>query len=104
MRPCPACQQTRTMVRRVDKGLVIFQCPCGHEEKGDAADRRLDHGAVRGEQSQKYDTLLRVAPYSRAELQVKRECGGCGLPYMTMVAVGEERTIVWSCTCGRVER
>jgi hypothetical protein len=92
------------MVRRVDRGLVVFQCPCGHEEKGNGSDRRLDYGVAQGEQTQKYDTLLRVAPHSRAELQVERECGGCGLPFMTMIAAGEERSIHWSCGCGRIER
>ena len=102
MHPCSACQ-TRTMVRSVDKGDVIFRCACGYEEKGKGKDRLLRSTVAQSDQAQKYETLFRAAPFSRTEYQDKRECKKCLRGYMTMVVVGDERAVVWSCTCGNVE-
>jgi len=91
------------MVRAVDKGDVIFRCPCGNEEKGGGKDRLLHINVAHDDQGQKYETLVRVAPFARTEFQGVRTCKKCHKGYMTMVVVGDEQAVVWSCTCGHVE-
>ncbi len=102
MHPCSVCQ-TRTMVRSVGEGDVIFRCPCGNEEKGGGKDRMIHSTVSNDDQTQKHETLFRVAPFARTEFQDNRQCKKCHRSYMTMVVVGDEQSVVWSCTCGNVE-
>lgn len=100
MRNCPQCL-TRTMVRIIGDGRVLFQCPCGHKVEGGDEDRlvRAAGGSVTY-QADKYDTLLRNAAQSRTMMRVEADCEKCGLPYMAQVRVGDEETIIRSCKCG----
>lgn len=100
MHPCKDCQ-SRSMVRHVADGRVTFACSCGSREEGGGRDRLIKRGGVSsGTQIEKYRMLIAVAPFSRAVLRVSHKCTECNLPYMTMVRVGDEETIILACTCG----
>lgn len=99
---CESCR-ARTMRRRVAGGKVFFTCPScdATVERGGEARLMSSGGVTHAAGREKYQTFLRVAAFSPANLRVARECEGCGLPYMTLVRVGEEETVFFVCTCGR---
>ena len=103
MRFCPNCN--RSMVRATGSGAIVFSCPCGVEEPGEAADARIS-GAVLGatETVSMYESLIRTAPFDRTNQVVMRPCVACGLDYMVQIRVGVSEVIVYKCKCGREER
>jgi DNA-directed RNA polymerase subunit M/transcription elongation factor TFIIS len=103
MKQCPYCE-SRTMVRVVADGEVYFQCPCSAREKGKPEDRLLKSGGNTSVgNSEKYNTLTATAAHSQAVLKVAKDCPSCGLPYLTLVRVGDEETIIFTCkNCGRI--
>jgi predicted RNA-binding Zn-ribbon protein involved in translation (DUF1610 family) len=88
------------MARNPSSGSVVFECPCGVEEKGDAGDARVA-GAVLGasETTEMYRRLVGAAPYDRTNQLVRRLCPDCGLDYMVQLRVGDE-VILYKCKCG----
>lgn len=104
VRVCEVCN-SRTMVREVTLGEVRFRCPCGHEKLGEGEDRLIDSGGdMKSGGAAQGGELMRMAPHSQAMLRVARDCKKCGLDYMTMVVMGEDRAVSWACTCGLVEQ
>jgi len=98
---CPECE-TRTMIRHVADGKVVFRCPCGHSLEGRGRDRLIHTGGTAAvSQEEVYSTLLSNVAKSRTGLRVFRECSDCGLPYMTQVRLGKEETIILVCKCGK---
>lgn len=89
------------MLRTADAGQIVFRCPCGNEEFGGGKDRLIASGGTVEDESQKYGSLLRQAPFSQAVLRVAKKCV-CGLPYQSSLGVGEDQKIVRACKCGRV--
>lgn len=102
---CSTCM-TRTMVREVADSEVYFRCPCGFQQKGKPMDRLLNTGGNTSiGSSEKYNTLIATAAHSQAVLKVNKECPTCGLPYLTLVRVGDEETIIFTCkNCGPLEK
>lgn len=92
------------MTRQIDGGRVSFVCPCGNRAEGNSSDRLIKVGGASAvTQTDKYSTLLSNASFSRTMLRVEKECPKCGLPYMALVRVGDEETIILTCKCGHRE-
>lgn len=104
MRVCQQCQR-RTMERTVSTaaGGVVFVCPCGAREAGDAADRLIHRAAKSGgttaARAEKYSTYVRGAPLSRTVLHIDEECPECGLD-LGLLRLGKEEVIIRACECG----
>lgn len=99
MKFCPNC--SHAMARHTETGAVKYRCACGTEVPGQPTDARIG-GTVfgAGETAQRYDRLIRSAPYDRTNEVVRRDCPRCGLDYMYQVRVGEAEVIVTLCKCG----
>jgi DNA-directed RNA polymerase subunit M/transcription elongation factor TFIIS len=98
MRFCPNCH--RVMARNPTSGSVVFECPCGVEEKGEPGAARVA-GAILGasETTEMYRRLVQTAPHDRTNQLVRRNCPDCGLDYMVQLRVGDE-VILYKCKCG----
>lgn len=89
------------MTRDTASGEVVFNCFCGVQAKGGAADARVAGGVLdAAETGEMYERLIRNAPFDRVNQQVARDCPGCGLDYMTQIRVGAREVVVWVCKCG----
>ncbi len=89
------------MARHTETGTVKYRCVCGTEVPGQPVDARIS-GSVFGasETAQRYDRLIRSAPFDRTNKVVKQDCPNCGLDYMFQIRVGDAEVIVTRCKCG----
>lgn len=53
------------------------------------------------ESGEKFKTMIENSPHDLARTLVPRKCV-CGMPYMTMVYVGKDYTVMYTCTCGNI--
>lgn len=104
MRVCSVCA-TATMQSRIEPSQVSFFCACGNQEAGGGSDRLIaSGGGSRTGQAQKFETLVRCAPFARETLRVARPCPDCDIPFTTVLRLGEEMSGVRTCSCGFKEQ
>lgn len=102
MRFCPKCDLC--MRRRTASGKVVYWCPCGVEEPGDASDARIGGNVLgAGQTPMIYYHLIRTASFDRTNQLVERQCPNCPLDYMTQIRVGDAEIIIYTCKCGHQE-
>ena len=99
MRFCKVCELA--MAREIGSGAVVFTCPCGARETGDAVDARISgHQYGAGKTRSMYGHIVSTAAHDRTSQLVWRDCPNCGLDYMAQVRVGAEEIIIHVCSCG----
>jgi hypothetical protein len=105
MRFCPNSNCHGLLTREPEGDKIIFRCRfCDTEVPGDAWDACIEGGVIGREQTDEmYRNLLKYAPTDRVNQLVDRECKVCWLPYMTLVRVGADETVIFRCECGATE-
>ena len=92
----------RVMIKDTTTGYVIFKCmTCGFEKKGTAKDICIRSAVFSTkETTEKYRTLINLAPFDRTNHQVAKTCTSCGRNYMTQIKItGESEIIIHCCKC-----
>ena len=52
------------------------------------------------EMSSKHEVFIQNSPYDLARNIVKKDCPGCKLNFITMIRVGSQETLIFTCDCG----
>jgi len=51
----------------------------------------------------KFDTFIENSAYDDTNKRILRECSTCGLNYMTLIRIGEQSKVMFTCICGARE-
>jgi DNA-directed RNA polymerase subunit M/transcription elongation factor TFIIS len=100
MKFCNVCNSWMTK-DTLPTGEIIFSCVCGNKVPGVDEDTLISELYLETEQSdQKHETMIRNSPHDMAANVVSRDCGECGRDYMTIIYVGVNETVRYTCKCG----
>lgn len=100
MKFCPNCQ--RALVRDTSSGAIMFNCTvCGTVVKGAAQDCLIETKTLNAEETtEMYKQVIDSSAFDPTNQLVEKNCDKCGLDYMSLVRVGENETIIYTCECG----
>ena len=102
MKFCENCQ--RVLTRYIETGEVIFKCVCGNQVVGDPEDSIIHEEMVTADDTQtKYDVFIKNSAHDPVNSKVMRECSKCKVDHMTMIRVGKNRNVLYTCSCGHSE-
>lgn len=100
MRFCPECESVMVKTPS-DASGIKFQCSCGIAVEGNDDDTLMYAEYMNmSNEGRQYETFIRNSSKDPAGNIVNRQCGACGLPFMTMIRIGESETTIYTCRCG----
>ena len=99
MRFCAVCNSI--MVKdTLPNGEIIFSCVCSAKIARSDEDTLISELYLETEQSDlKHEIMIKNSPYDKAANIVKRDCV-CGRDYMTIIYVGVNEKVRYTCKCG----
>jgi DNA-directed RNA polymerase subunit M/transcription elongation factor TFIIS len=88
----------------VNTGELVFECSCGRRYQAEASDTLLYESFVEVGSAglEKYKDFIENSAYDKAGNKVGYTCRNCKIPYLTMIYLGTEETVVYTCTCGAI--
>jgi hypothetical protein len=90
------------MGKSTESGRLLFLCGCGNMMQGTAEDTLIEEGQPGNVESNlKHATFLENSPFDPAANRVKKTCPGCGIDFMTLVRLGSEEVVIYTCGCGK---
>lgn len=98
------CSYCETLLQKVVREQILFTCPlCQTQYDADEYDT-LMFSETRGlsNSSEKYISFLENSPHANGSYKVDIKCRECGMPYTSLVRVGEEEITKLTCTCGAI--
>lgn len=102
MRFCDECGNKLT--RNTESGTVVFICICMKSFDGNPSDTLLLEEQFETHKSNlKFDTFIENSAYDDTNKRVLRDCGSCARNYMTLIRIGEQSKVVYTCPCGARE-
>lgn len=93
------CDQCGSRVAKTTvTGAVTFKCVCGQPIEATAEDTLMyeEHFESAGAFN---ETFIENSPFDPAANVVKMDCP-CGLDFLTKIYVGDDQTVLYTCTCG----
>lgn len=94
---CQACLEKEIL----PTGKIVFTCTCGLVKEGTPDDTLiLEEFPEMADMTQKYDVFIENAPHDPAGYIIMEPCLKCNLDFMTLVRVGVNQTVLYTCTCG----
>lgn len=101
MRFCPICGSRMTKITLPTGSNIEWRCRCLNTIAGTGDDTLMAEGALeKKENMDKYTVYINNAPHDAATLRVLQKCPKCGLDYMNMLRIGEQETVIMTCSCG----
>lgn len=101
MKFCKYCKSR--MIKHADgqTGLIVYKCVCLYEEPGVPEDTLMDEEIFLESGSLAiHQDLITNAPFDPAAFHVPKKCPSCGLDYLTLVRIGEQEVVMYTCDCG----
>jgi ASC-1-like (ASCH) protein len=99
MKFCDECGNK--LSRSVETGEVIFTCICTKTFKGTTRDVLLLEEQFETHKSNlKFDTFIENSAYDDTNKRILRDCSNCKRNYMTLIRIGEQSKIMFTCVCG----
>lgn len=98
------CKQCQSILEKEisHTGAISFLCiACNLRTDGSPADTLIHEEFLEmAEIIQKYDVFVSNSPYDHAGNIVKQDCPKCKLDFMTLVRIGVNESIIYTCVCG----
>lgn len=102
MKFCDECGNKLT--RSVETGEVLFMCVCMKSFKGEARDTLLlEENFETHKSNLKYDTFIENSAHDDTNKRILRNCKLCERNYMTLIRIGEQSKVMFTCICGARE-
>jgi hypothetical protein len=96
---CQACLEKEIL----PSGSILFTCSCGITRAGTDDDTLiLEEFPEMADMTQKYDVFIENSAHDPAGYIIKEDCPKCHLDFMTLIRVGVNETVMYTCTCGYV--
>jgi hypothetical protein len=96
------CEHCDSCMKRVtDGGNIFYRCVCGNTMEASDDDlcifteKYIDEDSI-----DKYNMIIKNAPFDKSINLIKKECPGCKKEYMAHIHVSENETSVYVCKCG----
>ena len=95
------CNACGSKMIKTFTSTVIYVCRCGEQKLGDN-----DSTLVASEEfnlpmvESTHRIFIETSPFDRSGFKVMKTCNKCGLDYMTMIRLGANQIIRYTCTCG----
>lgn len=100
MRFCTHCGSN--MSKSVVTGQVQFSCRCQIQEKKGTAEDTLMYEEMleTAESNLKHEVFIENSPFDAAANIVMKDCPKCNLNFITLIRVGINEAVMYTCTCG----
>lgn len=84
---------------------IDFICGrCAKKYPGTAEDTLMyEEYLATGESMLRHEVFIENSAFDQARNIVNRDCAGCRRDYMTVIMVGENENVMYTCVCGRKE-
>ncbi len=99
------CEQCQTCLDKeiLKTGVIMFTCSCGVTKLGTNNDTLiLEEFPEMADMTQKYDAFIESSAHDPAGYIIKVDCPECHVDFMTLIRVGANETVMYTCTCGYV--
>ena len=101
MKFCIECSSI--LIPSVKTGELTFHCKCGKIYTSDANDTlRFEEYMESSESKEKYQTFIDNSAFDPAGYKINKLCDECKMPYLTLIRVGKDEKLMYTCTCGKV--
>ncbi len=98
MRFCSYCSSN--MSKSTATGAIVFHCRCQIQINGDPADTLMFEELLETSESNlKHEVFIENSAFDPARNIVMKDCPQCGLDFLTMIRVGVNEVIMYSCSC-----
>ena len=97
------CVECSTILQpNVKSGELQFHCRCGKIYNSEANDTLMyEEHMASGESKEKYQTFIDNSSYDITGMKVDIKCPDCGIPYLTLIYIGNDEMPIYTCTCGK---
>lgn len=103
MQFCPDCGSILKKTTTPAAG-VMFVCRCGRSHMGTDDDTLMfEESLASSENALQHEVFIENSAHDMARNIVQRDCVKCKLNYMTIILVGENEQVMFTCTCGHRE-
>jgi predicted RNA-binding Zn-ribbon protein involved in translation (DUF1610 family) len=102
MKVCEACG--RLLLWDTTQATLFLYCPaCGARRPAAPGDLRLDGSSAEANPVD-FSRVVETAALDPVTEFVDRKCPKCGLPVMARLILGDAMMVLYTCSCGNVER
>lgn len=99
MRFCNKCNGV--MRRHFENNFIKFRCRCENVEYGGASDTLIAEGTTTFvENDAKHQIFIENSPFDPARQIVLKQCPQCALDFMTLISIGSNERMIFTCSCG----
>lgn len=99
MKFCVVCKSK--LQRSTATGKIVYTCVCANTYNGEPEDTLLLEEQFEREQSNlKYNTFIENSAFDPTNMRVMRDCVQCKRNYMTLIRIGEQSKVLYTCVCG----
>lgn len=96
---CPDCQR-RMEKMPMPSGDIVFECRCKRQIPGGPADTLMSERIVGVRSNMLFDVMIENSSHDLAKNVVRQNCPKCPLDFMTLVRVGADESVIYTCICG----
>ena len=98
------CELCGTVLRpKTDLGSLKFRCiSCENIYESDESDTLMATGHIEDTThlDLKYEVFVENSPHDPTNKLISKECPNCKKNYMTMIRIGVDEKILYTCDCG----
>lgn len=99
MKFCNYCGSS--MSKRTATGAIVFHCRCQVQLNGNPEDSLMFEDLLETSESNlKHEVFIENSAFDPARNIVLKDCPKCGLDFLTMIRVGVNEVVMYSCSCG----
>jgi hypothetical protein len=80
---------------------IAFTCLCGNSIDSEPADTLMYEEYLEAEDNNpKHEIFIENSAHDPAGYTIKKDCPQCNMDFMTMIILGSNETVIYTCTCG----